>query len=264
MGTASENSITMDPENNNLSEWYISYLGKILLTMEKARISRILPNLFGYHILQIGFPAGMSLLGSSRINHKIISCQPGLLNPEKNPDLLCCNSALPVQSESVDVVLLPHILEFEKNPHQILREAERALIGEGHLIVTGFNPASVWGLWRLLLAWRDLPPWNGKYISLTRLRDWLTLLDFEIVKIEKFFFRPPFKNAKMMQRIKFLEPLGKYCWPYFGSIYLLVAKKRVMSMTPIKLQWQTRRRMIASGLIEPSAHSNSTCENIYS
>lgn len=243
----------VEHKNMSLKEWYSGPLGSTVLAIEKTRISRVLPDLFGYHILQVGSPGGSYLLESSRINHKIVACQMHSSRPGNNPYLLCSNYALPVMSESMDVVLLPHVLEFEDNPHQILRESERVLIGEGHVVILGFNPVSMWGLWRTLLAWRDHPPWNGKYISVTRLKDWLTLLDFEIVKIEKFYFRPPLKNIRVMQKLKVVEQLGQYCWPYFGGIYMLVAKKRVVSLTPIKLQWQTRRRMIASGIIEPSA-----------
>lgn len=254
---------TYIPDHYNvvLSSWFGNNLGKDVLTTEKGRISRVLPDLFGYHILQIGSPAGIYFLDSSRINHKIVTCQFVPAESTHKPDLLSNNNALPVMSESMDVVLLPHVLEFEDNPHQILRESERVLIGEGHLVIIGFNPLSFWGCWRLFLAWRDHPPWNGKYISLTRLKDWLTLLDFEIIKTEKFFFRPPLKNIKLMQKLKFMEQLGQYCWPYFGGVYLLVAKKRVVSMTPIKLQWQSRRRMITSGLIEPSARLKDQYKN---
>ena len=253
MNTKPEETYTLNHHKLALSAWFNGSLGKYVLDTEKLRISRILPDLFGYHILQIGCPAGTYMLESSRINHKIISMQVIEGKTDSKADFLCNNSALPVMSESMDVVLLPHILEFEVNPHQILRESERVLIGEGHLVIIGFNPVSLWGLWRLFLAWRDQPPWNGKYISLTRLKDWLTLLDFEIMKTEKFFFRPPLNNTRLMQRLNFMEQLGQYCWSLFGGVYLLVAKKRVISMTPIRLQWQSRRQLISSGLVEPSA-----------
>jgi len=33
-----------------------------------------------------------------------------------------------------------------------------------------------------------------------------------------------------------------------SAVYLLVAKKRVVPLTPIKLQWRARRQMIATGV----------------
>jgi SAM-dependent methyltransferase len=245
------------PSGHELLNWFNGKLGHSVLAAGRNRVSRILPDLFGYHILQVGELADVRLLDSSRINHKIITAQTDNTNAEKSPTLLCKSEALPVTSESMDVVVLSHLLEFADNPHQILRETERVLIGEGHVIILGFNPWSIWGLWRLLLAWRGRPPWSGHYIGLTRLRDWLTLLDFEIIRTERFYFRPPLENTVIMQRLQFMEHLGGYCWPFFGGVYMLCAKKRVISLTPIKLQWQTRRRMIASGLVEPSARNTS-------
>jgi len=258
MSTQPDNPPENDlPSCHELQKWFNGQLGHSVLASERSRVSRILPDLFGYHILQVGERADVHLLDSSRINHKIFTAQTKNPAIGKSPGLLCKSEALPVASECIDVVMLSHLLEFADNPHQVLRETERVLIGEGHVIILGFNPWSLWGLWRLLLAWRDRPPWSGHFIGLTRLRDWLTLLDFEIIKTERFYFRPPLENLAIMQRLHFLEQLGGYCWPFFGGVYLLAAKKRVISLTPIKLQWQTRRRMIASGLAEPSARNTS-------
>ena len=238
---------------SDLVNWFDTPLGQAVLELDNARLSRLLPDMFGYHILQVGNFLKPDLLVTSRINHKLVSSLIPSENSGKNPDLICMNSALPIESESMDVVLLPHVLEFEDQPHQLLREAQRVLIGEGHVVIIGFNPISLWGLWRLFLNWREYPPWHGHYINIVRLKDWLSLLDFEVVRLERFFFRPPLKNMNVMKRLNIMEQLGQYCWTIFGGIYLLVAKKRVVSMTPIRLQWQSRRQLVSSGLIEPSA-----------
>ena len=161
-----------------LQQWFDGRLGNSVLSMERNQVSRILPDLFGYHILQVGQRADAHLLDSSRIHHRIVTSGIATAGTAQNPHLVCKCTALPVATESMDVVVLPHLLEFAENPHQILRETERALIGEGHVIILGFNPWSLFGLWRLFLAWRDQPPWHGRYIGLTRLKDWLTLLGF--------------------------------------------------------------------------------------
>ncbi len=236
-----------------LLQWFAGGLGASVLKAEKTRIARVLPTLFGYHIMQLGSLGKDHLLASSRINHKIIAMRIQDRDSRDIDRLCCMYTSIPIASESTDVVVLPHVLEFESQPHQILRETERVLIGEGHVVIAGFNPWSLWGLWRLFLAWREQPPWSGRYIGLNRLKDWLSLLDFEIIETERFYFRPPLNNSRLMQRLGFMEPLGRYCWPYFGGMYMLVAKKRVIPLTPIKMQWQTRRHMIASGIVEPSA-----------
>ena len=238
-----------------LRQWFTEPLGAGLLEMEQGHISLILSNLFGYHIVQLGCLNEAGLLENSRISHKVVmqladdgdnACRAGLIS---------AGDSLALAADSIDVLVVPHVLEFTVNPHKLLREVERVLIGEGHLVLAGFNPWSLWGMWRLFQAWRDIPPWNGHFYRLFRIRDWLSLLDFEILQVQRFYFRPPFRKEKLMNRLSFLEKLGKFCWPVFGGVYLIVAKKRVVPLTPIKMRWRDQRNMIASGLVEPSAQS---------
>lgn len=251
-----ENARSDGAENTlgkKLRQWFSRPLGLSLLDQEQARISGILPKLFGYHLLQIGLLGRQDLLASSRISHKILMLFESY-ETQDGCSLLGDEESLAIASDSMDVVVMPHVLEFVTNPHRLLREVERILIGEGHLVLTGFNPWSLWGLWRLLLLWREEPPWNSHFYGYTRIKDWLSLLDFELLQNERFFFRPPLQNTSFMQKLTFCERLGKYCWPFFGGVYVIVAKKRVVPLTPVKMRWSARRQLIASGIVEPSAY----------
>src|SRR5205823_3662158 len=92
---------------------------------------------------------------------------------------------LSIANDSVDVVYLAHCLERIANPHEVLREVFRILLPEGHVIITGINPWSFWGFTRFLLRYIYPLPWDGHFISVMRLSDWLTLLGFEIILIKK-------------------------------------------------------------------------------
>ena len=221
---------------------------------EQEKMGRILPRLFGYHIVQIGEYHGEVLHAASHIGHKVI-----LHLEEDGPGplplgVLSSVVALPFAADSIDVVIIPHVLEYTDNPHKALREVERILIADGHCIIIGFNPWSLWGLWRLLLAWREAPPWHGHFYGVSRIKDWLTLLDFEILEVSRFFFRPPLENMNIMARLAFLEKLGGFCWPFAGGGYVIHARKRLAPLTPIKMRWRERRNMIAAGIAEPSAN----------
>ena len=249
---------TPDPagslKRDGLKTWFSSRLGGYLLEQEYLVLGKILPKLFGYHILQIGTLSRRELLDSSCISHKVVI----QLEEEQSSaatSLQCSADYLPIMSDSIDAVVLPHLLEFLDSPYRLLREVERVLIGEGYLIIIGFNPWSLCGLWRLFLAWRDEPPWNGYFYGLDRINDWLSLLDFESVSTEKFFYRPPLQNDRIMLKLQFLEKLGKFFWPYFGSVQIIVAKKRVIPLTPIKMSKRDRRGVIASGLAEPTTRN---------
>ena len=242
------------PVRLRLKEWFEGVSGRSLLSIEKNQLDEVLPNLFGYHILQFGALGEDNLLNASRISHHVLFD----IVPQDSVHLghpVCRSSHIPVQANSVDVVLLPHVLEFEEKPHEILREIERILIGEGHIVILGFNPLSLWGIWHVLLAWRGEPPWNGYFYRSARIRDWLGLLGFDVVKTEYLFFRPPTRSNWIMRRLGFLEKLGNYLWPWLGGTYLIIGKKRLMPLTPTKAEWRIRRRLIASGVTEPTTRA---------
>ncbi len=246
------NDTTPPPKScvwRQLQDWFGGEQGTTLLAVEHDRIGRRLCTLFGYHILQVGGMDGVDFLAENKISHKMIA---SLADNETLPSfagLRCDAGKLPFATDSIDVVVLPHVLEFDEQPHQVLRESERVLIGDGHLVILGFNPWSLWGVLRWLLGWRQLVPWCGHSIRLARLKDWLTLLDFEIVSAESFYFRPPLCSTKCLNRYQWMEYLGGRFWRWFGGVYLLVAKKCVRPLTPIKLAWRNRREIIATGTV---------------
>jgi SAM-dependent methyltransferase len=135
--------------------------------------------------------------------------------------------ALPLASQSMDLVLLPHVLEFSTQPHAILREAERVLRPEGQIVITGFNPLSLWGVRRALPSAQSQMPFQGQFIGLHRLKDWLTLLGLELNGGRFGCYAPPFSNATWLRRAAFMEKAGDRWWPIAGAVYAVRAIKRV-------------------------------------
>ncbi len=235
---------------SELTAWFSGPAGQRLLEAETQAIGRFLPDLFGYYLIQVGHSADVDLLASSRVMHRLVvsDCTPGCAMT----DYACacgCPTQLPVANDSTDVVLLQHVLEYEANPHEALREAERILVPEGHVIIAGFNPYGLVGLWRLLRARRRGGPFRGEFFSQRRIRDWLALLGFDLVAGERFFYRPPVGNDRLMRRLSWLERIGAKFWPFFAGCYVLVARKRVITVTPIRPHWRTKRRLAAVGLV---------------
>lgn len=236
-----------------LDNWFRSQLGTDLLQSEQQVLDEWLPGLFGYHVVQLGQCPGWQLMQSSRISHKAIAALAEDTIDAENTAVICEGQQLPLAADSVDVLLLPHVLEFDHHPHQVLRECERVLIGEGHVLIFAFNPWSLWGLWRLMLSWREQPPWNGRYFSVWRLQDWLHLLGFEIIDTCMLNYRPPINRRGLRDKLIFMEQLGRWCWPWFGGVHAILARKHVVPVTPVRELWRQRRRLVASGLTEPTA-----------
>ena len=236
-----------------LHAWFSSVPGREIARDEIAQLDRVLPNLFGYHLLQVGRLADFDLLSKSRILYRNIVEIDGQSPGLQYPVVQGSATALPVESDSIDVVVLPHILEFEAQPHEALRESARVIMPDGHLLICGFNPWSLLGCWRYLKRRQQAVPWRAQFIGLTRLRDWLALLGFDVLSQEACFFKPPFSNERLLKRLDFLDRIGSRMPAYFSGAYLLLARKRVTTLTPVRTRWRPRRRLVSVGLVGPSA-----------
>ena len=228
------NSITRTMPNfkrtvESQGEWIATPQGEYVLERERAYFDRIVTHMFGYNALQLGLPEHDFLEG----NRMPLRIRAGN-QTDNNVRLIC--TELPFDSDSMDLVLIPHVLEFSENPHQVLREVARVLHPEGNLIISGFNPRSLWGLHRAL-GRREGYPWQGHFIKLSRLRDWLSLLDFEVSEVRFGAYAPPFHSATWLDRFDFLEKAGDRWWAKGGGVYFVHAVKRVYGMRLIKPKW---------------------------
>lgn len=234
-----------------LRNWYRTPLGNALELAELEVIRELLGSLFGYHTLMVSPPWQASPLEAGRTLHRwVMAGEPGA-----DAQLLGSPAALPVATDSLDTILLPHTLDYASRPHEILREVDRCLVPEGHVLILGFNPYGLWGLWRLLYGWRQRTPWAGRFIHQTRLRDWLALLGFDTLSCQPVFFRPPSQRLAAWTPMQAWDRLAERGWPVPAAAYLLLARKRVEGMTPLRPRWRPRRSLLAGGLIEPSSRS---------
>ncbi|MDH4133461.1 MAG: class I SAM-dependent methyltransferase [Gammaproteobacteria bacterium] len=216
-----------------------------MLSAESAALRSVWPGLFGSVAVQVGCTGQVDLLEECNAPSRVLlECfatgHSGVNVVQAIPE------ALPFDTRSVPLMLLPHTLEFADDPHQVLREVSRVLAPEGHVVILGFNPLSLWGLWRLLRQRSGAAPWNGRFLHLARLKDWLKLLDFEFTRGSMHYYRPPLSGELAMDRLRFLDKAGDRWWPMTGAVYLLVAKKRVAGMTPILPAWRTRRQFVSA------------------
>jgi len=217
-----------------LDAWLGSAQGRYVLDWEQRELDAAVADIFGFNALQIGLPQCPFLRANRIPLRQTVSCLAGA-----GADVVCDLAALPFASSSTDLVILPHMLEFSEDPHQVLREIERILIPEGQIVVVGFNPLSLWGVHRRLRRGGDFP-WNGAYLSLNRLKDWLKLLGFEVDRGTLGCYAPPLCQEKWLQRWHFIESAGRRWWGFSGGVYILRAIKRTHGMRLITPNWRTR------------------------
>ncbi|MDE2428659.1 MAG: class I SAM-dependent methyltransferase [Burkholderiales bacterium] len=250
----------MEPLEKNiidLGEWLALPAGRYIREWEQVVLDRMTVDIFGFNAVQIGFPQ-IDALAASRMPNRWLTNAMSPMDQSCNasrPIVLVHDFAeLPFDSHSIDLVVLPHVLEFSSEPHQILREVERVLIPEGRVIISGFNRASLWGLRQATgrLTKNYYLPRTGEFISYPRMKDWLKLLNMEIGASEFGCYVPPFKSEKWLQRYHFMEKAGPRWWPYLGAVYMVQAVKRIKGMHLIGPAWKQKR--IARGSALPVAN----------
>ncbi len=232
-------------QKKSILEWWQSPLGKFVLSEEKRVLEHRKSAFHGQLQLQIG------------LTEKIVPVTPLALTQYHlsdygKTDFYSYPEALPFQKRTIDSILLAHVLEFASEPHQVLREAERVLTYDGTLVLCCLNPWSLWGV-RRLFSFKGQYPWNGYYFSLARLKDWLSLLNFEITHVDRVLFRPPLTSSRWFNRCYKLKELGQKFWPAFSGVMIIVANKRTIPLTPIESKWQARQLFPSGQLINKPA-----------
>lgn len=228
-------------------DWLESPPGQYVREWEQARFDSAVADLFGFHALQLG-DAGIDALRNNRMPHRFRAMRSDERTGSTVVDLVVGRYAeLPIATESLDLVVLPHVLEFAVDPHRMLREVDRVLRPEGRLVLSGFNPVSLWGMrqWSArAFAGDAFVPRVGTFIALPRLRDWFKLLDFEFDSGRYGCYRPPCRTRKWLDRSRFLEQAGDRWWPICGAVYVVSAIKRIPAIRligPVRRVPRTRR-----------------------
>lgn len=230
------------------AEWIASRLGRQLLAAEGELLRGLLDDVFGLELLQLGsWGASRELLSQSRTRRQTVIAPATALASGFEVDLVAQLTQLPIQSATVDAVLLPHTLEFAADPHAIVREADRVLTGEGQLIVLGFCPFSLWGL-RARGSRQGYPPGLLQMLGMGRVRDWLALLGYEVVQQRRYLYSRPWNTGngatRRILRRGLLNPLPAAAW-------LLKARKHVYGMTPLRHRFARERPRVFGGMPEP-------------
>jgi SAM-dependent methyltransferase len=237
-----------------LGSWWHSATGQNLLAAESELLGEALEDVFGWELLQVGeWGRGRELLARSRTRHQTIISTDA---HEGSADVIGRPSQLPVNSDSVDAVILPHTLEFATDPYAIVREVDRVLAAEGHLLILGFRPLSLWGL-RARMNRAGYPPGLRRLLSARRVREWLVLLGYEIVSEERYLYRSPWsRGAGATAGVESVLRRGLLnIFP--AGAWWLKARKRVYTLTPIRPRFREKSPVISPHAV-PTARTSVT------
>jgi SAM-dependent methyltransferase len=248
-----DQSVETDSKQKQLELWFQSALGRSLLADQRSNIYEKIHRLFGYHQAEIGVSHRVPVGNPSSLGHKFY------VLPEWEPELpenaiVSSSRELAIESETQDVVILHHALDFSDAPHQTLREAARVLKSSGTIVIIGFNPLSSWGM-RKLLGRSPQAPWNHRFISGKRIEDWLNLLDFKLDPTNYHYYGLPFNNGGLLRRFLWLDKILNTKVP-LGAYYLISAQKQLGARINQYSRWRRRAKVVGMPLANStSKHS---------
>lgn len=243
----------------DLEQWFQTALGQSVLHDEQQHIDEAVADLYGFHLLQLSASRQIDTTKNSTIQHRfsLAPCLHTATDAAPITSAVSDAEKIPLEAESVDVVVLHHALEFSQHPHQLLRETERVIIPRGHVLIVSFNPFSWMGMFKSIgrLATRK-KHWRYHSLRLGRVTDWLRLLDFEPVKIKHGFYRWPVDHAGVIKKTQWMEKLFRFTKLPVGGYYVILARKDVVGMTPIRPAWKkfaTMESLVGSKRFKPVA-----------
>ena len=237
--------------NSDISRWFGTPLGVELVRETRGSVSRLVPPGYYRTGVQVGHCRDSFLQKVEHAYHGVPpqdSCQ----EEKEKQQLQCLAEQLPFGARSIDLLVLPFVLEFSADPHAVLREANGVLSPEGCLVVCGFNRWGLWGLRRAISFRPRRTPWAGNFLSLNQIQDWTRLLGLEVVAAASMFYRPPIGSARLLNRVSFLEAAGDRWWSLLSGAYVVVVKKRAFAQStrlePVRASRQHCPKPFASAL----------------
>ncbi|MDT8406793.1 MAG: methyltransferase domain-containing protein [Methylococcales bacterium] len=207
-----------------LFAWYDTPIGRLLQTIETEYLRRSISVSCKQTVLQVGGLGWETEFVDVQLYSRFLIADLSGLGAPDAAKLRARAYALPIVSESVDLVIAPHLLEFDAHRFQTMRELERVLKPEGQIIILGLNPWSFWVRYQYLWEKRHADTWLGHFIRPGRILDWLRLMDFEIKTVVNFY-----ADASRYT----LHPGGRHCFSLRSTAYAVRAIKRRYTLIPL-------------------------------
>lgn len=221
------------------SLFWQSPAGRASLAWEQQVYGTLCEGAFGYYALNFSL-LGLDALADSTVQHPLHTGKQLEFDPLN----------WPFQNDMLDLITLPHVLEFSLDPHGVLREAARCLRPGGALALTAFNPRSLLALDAQAAGLGHARDW----ISRRRLIDWLRLLNLHPDRGAFGQWRPPSPHTQGFERWAWIDHAGEQWWPQMANVYALRAIKRlspdIRRFAPAKKSLLT----IAVGAPKPALH----------
>lgn len=233
-------------KRNFLFSWYQTPRGKLLQQLEADYLRRSITVSCQQVILQIGGLGWENEFIDCTLYQSYTVLDAKKMGYEATRKIQAKSHHLPLQSDSIDMVIMPHLLEFDAQRFQSMREVERVLKPEGLLVIVNFNPWSLWVRYQYLWDKRMADSWSGHFISRSRILDWLKLLNFEVTASSEFGL-----NSITSKQGKSITNSHSF----FATAYAIKAIKRRYQLIPLAPVKNERPSLVLANTLTPSART---------
>jgi SAM-dependent methyltransferase len=234
-------------KRNFLFSCYKTPSGELLRQLESDYIQRSITVSCKQTIVQIGGLGWENDFIDCSLYKNYIILDSQCLGTQDVKKIQAESSRLPLQSDSVDMIILPHLLEFDTERLQTMREVERVLKPEGVLVVLNFNPWNFWVTYQYLWESKRTGSFRGRFIRRSRLLDWLKLLNFEVTLSTEFYF-----NSVVSTHGQFIAQR----YSITNVAYAIKAIKRRYSIIPLTPVRDVNPRLVLVNSINSSTQLN--------
>ena len=208
-----------------LRHWLQSDFGRYLQVRERRVIEEHFSQLPGYRLMRLGLTSDPETLDCFNHIHRF-SMHPNEL--EGAHSALSTFVELPLMSETIDVLLLQHALEFSRSPKAVLAEASRVVMPGVHILLCAFNPYGPMGMAKFSM---QLCFGHAQYsfhnLRLGRVIDWLSLLNFHVMAVEHGAYNVPLNYPHLIYHDSRWEKVCQKARLPMGNFYMIHAIKRV-------------------------------------
>jgi SAM-dependent methyltransferase len=217
-----------------------------LFERELRALAPIVSGVYGNYGLFLHAHAAASIAQPAHLLGKMVSLE--LVQQQLVGDLRCEPAQLPFASESFKLLIAQHVFEQIDRLDACAAELARVLAPEGVALILGFNPLGSWRPWLMLNA-----PRGKSRLHLHSAHAWQQILAREQVDTLQVRYPgvlwPRIEHAQADAESGLLgRMLGR-----IGSSWLLLARKRRSTLTPLRLR-SSARELALNPRLAPGAH----------
>jgi SAM-dependent methyltransferase len=218
-----------------LRAFYKTPLGRIARQIVSAEIRSVWPKMDGERLVGLGHTTPF-LRPYMADAERVLAMMPSAGGvhhwPREGPNVtaLAQEDELPLPDNSVDRLLLVHVLESARDPFAVLREAWRVLVPAGRILVIVPCRTGPW-------AQADHTPMGlGRPYSRFQLCQLLESAWLEPKDVRRVLFVPPSRRRFLLGSASAFERFGRRFAPGLAGLLLVEAQKTLVRGLPVKEQ----------------------------